>query len=148
MTDHDEALLSVVYSSHARDPFDEGRLRELLAQSRAANEHRGVTGMLLYRGGRFVQILEGPEQAVRDLLETIEADDRHTGIRVLIDEFVEHRNFADWTMGYEQITEPHEQAPDGFRDTFDDLERGDASVTLRAARELSLWFRVRASHHR
>lgn len=144
--ENDERLMSVVYSSRAREAFDDEALRNLLAESRTNNARRDVTGMLLYRGGRFVQILEGPESAVRDVMATITGDPRHTDVRVLIDEFIAERNFAEWTMGYEPIHASEGSAPDGFRDTFDDLEsHADPSATLRAARELSLWFRVRAS---
>ena len=136
-------LISLLYSSTAAEPFDDHRLRILLEKSRAANTDRGITGMLLYRAGRFVQILEGPEPEVRALVERIGADPRHTAMRTLMDEPIERRAFAEWTMGYEPIAPPGER-PEGFRDTFADLEGDDASATLRAARELSMWFRVRA----
>jgi hypothetical protein len=143
VTNHD--LISVLYSSTATSPFDEPALAELLAQCRASNADAGVTGMLLYRAGRFFQVLEGREPVVRDLVARIGRDDRHSDMRVLVDSPVENREFAEWTMGYERIEEPTDAAPAGFRDTFADLEGNtDASATLRAARELSLWFRVRA----
>jgi len=149
MTATDDTVFSVVYSSNATAPFSDDALGELLQQSRASNAQRDITGMLLYRNGRFIQILEGPEQAVRETMGKIERDPRHDHLRVLIDEFIEERNFAEWTMGFEPITMPDKDAPEGFRDTFDDLEsHGDPSATLRAARELSLWFRVRAQQPR
>jgi hypothetical protein len=141
---HDD-LISVLYSSTATVPFEEPALARLLAQCRAANADAGVTGMLLYRAGRFFQVLEGREPVVRSLVERIGLDERHGGMRVLVDSPVEVREFAEWTMGYERIEEPADAVPAGFRDTFADLEnRADPSATLRAARELSLWFRVRA----
>lgn len=144
MTEPDR-LLSIVYVSSASDPFDDARLAELLTQSRASNTARGLTGMLLYRNGRFVQVLEGPESEVRRLVSVIEADPRHSGMRVLVEENIAAREFADWTMGFQPMAESREELPDGFRSTFDDLEAsGDPSATLRAVRELSLWFRVRS----
>ncbi|KAA9089069.1 BLUF domain-containing protein [Microbacterium radiodurans] len=143
MTANDD-LLSVLYTSTARSPFGDDELAELLTRSRASNERHELTGMLLYRGGRFVQVLEGPAERVRDLLAVIATDERHTAMRVLIEQPIERREFADWTMGYQPIAVTTAPAPAGFRDTFDDLEQsGDPSATLRAARELSLWFRVR-----
>lgn len=139
-------LLSVTYSSRAEDAFDERALAELLAQSRADNQSRGLTGMLLYRAGRFIQVLEGPETEVRDLVSRIGRDGRHSGMRILLEERVPVRQFPDWTMGYEPIAEPDGPPQDGFRDTFEDLEGADdRTATLRAARELSLWFRVRTA---
>ncbi|MDD7945647.1 BLUF domain-containing protein [Microbacterium sp. NE2HP2] len=146
MTSTSEGLLSILYTSNARAPFGDDDLAALLAQSRASNAARDLTGMLLYRGGRFVQVLEGPEPAVRDLLTTIRQDSRHSDMRVLIEQPIAHREFREWTMGYQPIAETTGDAPTGFRDTFDDLEGSDdPSATLRAARELSLWFRVRSA---
>lgn len=62
---HDEDLLSVVYSSDACEPFSPERLESLLELSHANNAERHITGMLLYRRGRFIQYLEGPEPARR-----------------------------------------------------------------------------------
>ena len=140
------SLLSVLYSSTAVASFDDEMLADLLTQSRENNSRTDLTGMLLYRGGRFVQVLEGPEPVVRALIETIRVDPRHTNMRTLFEEPITERQFAEWTMGYEPIAMPREEMPDAFRDTFDDLEAGaESSATLRAARELSLWFRVRAT---
>lgn len=139
-----DELVSVLYTSTARVEFDEAMLADLLAASRSSNERLEVTGMLLYRRGRFVQVLEGSSAAVDDVLNRIRADDRHSDVRVLIEEPLAQRVFADWSMGYELIKEPGGPLPEGFRSTFDDLDGSPASsVTLRAARELSLWFRVR-----
>lgn len=139
-------LFSIVYVSTATEPFDDAQLAELLAQSRASNAEKGLTGMLLYRAGRFVQVLEGPEQTVRDLVATIREDPRHSGMRVMMEDAIAERQFQDWTMGFQPIAMAQEDLPDGFRSTFDDLEAdADPSATLRAIRELSLWFRVRSA---
>lgn len=144
MTAADARLISVLYTSNAREAFGDDDLRALLEQSRASNARRGLTGMLLYRAGRFVQVLEGPDETVHALVETIADDPRHTAMRVLIEQPITEREFGDWTMGYQPIAPTTGDAPAGFRDTFDDLESAtDPSATLRAARELSLWFRVR-----
>lgn len=138
-------LYSLVYSSRATDAFDDAQLGALLAQARAANERAAITGILLYRQGRFIQFLEGPEAPVRDLLARIAADPRHSSVRVMVDGHPPVRQFAEWTMGYEPVDEPAGPLPDGFRSTFDDLEDGhDTDVVLRATRELSFWFRVRS----
>ncbi|MET0297389.1 MAG: BLUF domain-containing protein [Microbacterium sp.] len=142
-------LYSLVYVSTAVEPFDDPRLEALLEQSRRANARDGITGILLYRRGRFIQFLEGPEGPVRDLVARIGRDPRHTGVRVMIDGHPEARQFEEWTMGYERVREAEGPAPDGFRSTFDDLEDSDdADHVLRATRELSFWFRVRASDAR
>ncbi|TPW78534.1 BLUF domain-containing protein [Schumannella sp. 10F1B-5-1] len=119
-------------------------LTALLEQSRAANRDRAITGMLLYDRGRFIQILEGPMDAVRDLLDRIREDPRHSGMRVLMDEVIDRRQFAEWSMGFLPAPDADGPPPEGFRDTFADLDAADGYATHRAARELSMWFRVRS----
>lgn len=144
-----DGLYSLVYTSFAVTLFDESELEELLTQSRAANAQADITGMLLYRNGRFIQYLEGPELPVRALLARITADPRHADVRVLVDSRPPARQLAEWTMGYEPIDEARTALPAGFRSTFDDLEAvNDADPVLRATRELSLWFRVRQARPR
>jgi len=138
-------LVSVVYVSTAATSFEASQLGDLLAQSRTANAAKGLTGLLLYRGGRFIQVLEGPRPTVLDLVETLRRDPRHVDMRVLLNEGIDRRSYSEWTMGYEPIDAPGTPAPEGFRDTFDDLESDDDSVTARAVRELTVWFRARSS---
>ncbi len=148
-SDPGQQLYSLVYSSFALTLFDESELDALLEQSRAANERIDVTGMLLYRNGRFIQFLEGPEEAVRALLAHIVADGRHTDVRVLVDGRPSARQFAEWTMGYEAMDEARTPLPAGYRSTFDDLEAADdRDAVVRATQELSIWFRVRQARRR
>lgn len=138
-------LAAVSYVSRAVDTFDDARLAELLAQSRRSNHEHDLSGMLLYRRGRFFQVLEGPRDAVDELMAKIRRDPRHDEIRVLLTEEIEERRFEEWTMGYEPITAPATPAPEGFRDTFDDLESDDDEASIRAVRELTVWFRARTA---
>lgn len=145
MSADDTTLLSLVYTSRAAAPFRETALTHLLEQARSLNGAREITGMLLYRGERFIQVLEGPAHIVRGLARTIGQDVRHRDMRVLMEEPIEERQFEDWTMGYRSLQGERDHAPAGFRDSFADLEDADErSTTLRALAELSLWFRVRA----
>lgn len=139
-----DELSSLVYTSAAATPFSGDDLEGLLVHARAANDEAGITGLLLYRSGRFVQFIEGPRDRVSELMTRIRDDSRHTNVRVLVDGSPAARQFPDWTMGYEPMDSRVGPAPDGFRDTFEDLENiDDTDVVLRAARELTLWFRVR-----
>lgn len=136
-------MLSIVYSSAALKDFTSTDLADLLAQSRRANEQDGLTGLLVYRDGRFLQLLEGADDTVRATMHAIETDMRHGQIRVLLEEHIDAPRFPDWTMGYEA---PEGDAADvpGFRRTFDDID-ADRSVsgTLPALRALIEWYRGR-----
>lgn len=135
-------MLSLVYASRATAPFDEARLASLLQQSRADNARVDLTGMLLYRDGRFLQVLEGPDEAVRERMDAIEHDPRHESIRILLKETTTERLFPEWSMAYAAV--PETAQPEGFRTTFEDLA-GDreTSLTLPALRELVRWFQER-----
>ncbi|CAN3700333.1 hypothetical protein MMX123_00317 [Microbacterium sp. MM2322] len=141
-------LVSVSYVSTETDPFDDERLAALLAQSRRSNHEHDLTGMLLHRRGRFFQVLEGPQDAVDALIAKIREDARHHDIRILLREDLDDRRFDEWTMGYEPIGVPSTPPPEGFRDTFDDLESADDEISSRAVRELTVWFRARTAGDR
>ncbi|WP_223623387.1 BLUF domain-containing protein [Microbacterium sp. EST19A] len=137
-------VYSTVYTSAATAPFDGDDLTRLLTQSRSANEARDVTGVLLYRQGRFVQYLEGDEATVRELVDRIGADPRHGGFRVLVDDEHESRYFPQWTMGFVS-EEADALMPIGFRTAFNDIDvlDEDPAAAVRAFRQLSLMFRDR-----
>lgn len=138
-------LVSLVYCSSATHPFGEHDLAELLATSRARNSALDITGMLLYRGGEFVQILEGARSDVEALMEKIGRDPRHRDVRVLLEEPLHERRFEEWTMGYQSLVAAEQGMQAGYRDSFDDLRVGDHDMIGRAIMELTLWFRVRES---
>lgn len=96
-------LTSVVYASRATGRFHDAELAMLLAASRIKNEARAVTGLLLHRDGRFMQVLEGPDAAVRRVLAIIAADPRHTDVEVLDEERIAERRFGSWAMGYRSV---------------------------------------------
>jgi hypothetical protein len=129
-------LQSLLYMSSATQPFDAAALDDLLAYSRARNTRDGLTGMLLHREGRFMQLLEGPHDAVMATYSRIIEDPRHDEVRLLVEESIHTRRFPEWTMAFnrDQDVEP----PEGFSDF---LWGGDASADASKARELLRWFR-------
>lgn len=140
-----DGLLRLVYTSTAAQPFRETALEQLLEQCRRSNAAHDITGLLLFRQGRFLQVLEGPVAAVRRLVDTIADDPRHDAMRILLETPIITRLFSDWSMGYRSFRTATTAAPTGFRDSFDDLAEGaDASTMERALFELTLWFRTRA----
>lgn len=72
----------------------------ILETARSRNECLGVTGALVVRGARFVQVLEGPSPAVQALFDSIAADPRHDQITTIEDRPVAARAFAGWSMAY------------------------------------------------
>ena len=89
-----------VYVSSALELFSPEQLRELLETSRRNNAARGVSGMLLYKDGNFLQVLEGREAAVLEIADRIHRDPRHHGIITLMEGFESEYQFREWSMGF------------------------------------------------
>lgn len=99
-----DTLHTLVYVSHATAEQTETAVERLLLDARANNARDGITGVLLHRDGSFMQCLEGTEAAVHRTFARIQADPRHDGVIVLLDEPIPERSFPDWTMGHLQPT--------------------------------------------
>ena len=69
------------------------------------NARLQITGMLLYHDGHFLQLLEGNEQAVRELYGVIVEDERHKWVSLVMTGPTAERDFADWTMGFRDLDE-------------------------------------------
>lgn len=80
-------------------------LLHLLRTCQENNRNQEITGILLYNEGTFVQVLEGPSEAVDGLLQTIERDPRHKGILELLRGELTERQFGDWSMGLRNVTD-------------------------------------------
>lgn len=112
------ALIHVIYASTACEPFDDASLAALLRGARDNNAQLGITGMLLFSDGDFIQVLEGEEPAVDALVRRIFADPRHGRIVRIIRESIAARSFADWSMGFVRTTRAELASLDGHNDFF------------------------------
>ena len=98
-------MFCLVYISTATELFPARELLELLRQSRDHNASLGITGLLLYRKGIFMQALEGEETAVRALYARIGEDPRHHHVSTLLAVPTTGRQFPQWSMGFKNIGE-------------------------------------------
>jgi hypothetical protein len=89
----------ILYRSRATFPPSEAQLHELLEQSRRHNAAAGITGLLLYSDGRYVQVLEGPRDKVRALYARIREDPRHSHLVTVSEGPGPTRWFTQWSMG-------------------------------------------------
>lgn len=96
-------MFHIGYVSSAVREFTKPELLGLLGRSREKNERLGITGLLLYQGGNFLQVLEGDEQSVRHLYEIIFEDPRHKDIYILFEEFIPEREFPNWSMAFRDL---------------------------------------------
>lgn len=93
-------IFRLIYSSQAAPGLATADLEVMLAESRLRNRARGITGVLVFVDGVFLQILEGEKQAVLDLMGTIALDPRHSDIKVFHEQESDERSFAAWNMAY------------------------------------------------
>ena len=91
-------LVRLLYASRAVDTSEEA-IDSILAQSRQSNPLCGITGILCYGGGIFLQAIEGGRMAVSDLFSHIQKDVRHKDVVLLHYEEIAERRFGGWTMG-------------------------------------------------
>lgn len=91
---------SIVYISTAIADFKSADLVKLLERARGFNKRVGITGVLMFGGGRFVQVLEGGPATVRRLYARIMADPRHGRLEKLADGPLARREFKDWHMSF------------------------------------------------
>jgi hypothetical protein len=91
-------LVRLLYASRAADATSSAT-EAILAQSRSHNPACGITGILCYGGGIFLQALEGGRVQVSDLYGHIQKDPRHKDVVLLHYEEISERRFGGWTMG-------------------------------------------------
>ncbi|NMM12207.1 MAG: BLUF domain-containing protein [Rhodoferax sp.] len=91
-------LVRLLYASRAVDTSPDA-IDAILAQSRQFNPGSGITGILCYGGGIFLQAIEGGRMAVSELYGHIQRDPRHKDVVLLHYQEIAERRFAGWTMG-------------------------------------------------
>jgi hypothetical protein len=99
-----EQLITAIYVSSSSKLMSEDEIIEILRIARQNNERRDITGMLLYRDGNFLQVLEGPAAAVDDLIARIKRDARHHGVIVMSRRGIAERQFSEWRMAFRNIS--------------------------------------------
>ena len=109
-------MIHLIYVSSATQELGEDELLALLESARVRNTERNVTGMLLYSGGNFFQVLEGLEADVMAVYTAIERDPRHHDIIEILREPIDKRDFPDWSMGFRHLTEEDESQFRGYSD--------------------------------
>lgn len=87
-----------VYLSHAVPPLGREELYDLVKRAAAANEQHGVTGLLVYSDGHFMQVVEGTPDTIERLRANIRADPRHTDLTELRYASAEQRLFDGWSL--------------------------------------------------
>jgi hypothetical protein len=133
-------ISQLIYRSRATRDFWPDDLYALVEKARQKNSPQQLSGMLLFHDGTFVQLLEGSAAAIDKCFATISADSRHTDIQILFRGSVNDRDFPDWTMGFERVTDAW-NLPREWATIFEDVAPLKCDGSVSAVKELLLSFR-------
>jgi hypothetical protein len=97
-------LVRLMYASRALPDVNQDALIAILRKSKQNNPTLGVTGVLCFSEGIFLQALEGGRSAVNALYNRIAIDPRHTDVELLNYSEIGERRFAGWSMGQVNIS--------------------------------------------
>ena len=132
-------MKTLTYTSRARLDVDDRDLADIHSIARNLNALDGVTGLLLYDGSRFLQIVEGAEAAIDNLLERLRRDRRHSALEVRDERFVEQRSFPDWSMELLRVSA-------GYREARAEIASILPAATAPSVRDLALRMSDELSH--
>lgn len=108
------------------------QVQDILMSARALNARRQVTGSLLYTGGHFAQVIEGPAATLAETMVAIAADPRHDTVRTLVKGRLAERRHGETCLAYSE-------AP-GANELIANLIGTRRVNTRRAQRVLDLMF--------
>lgn len=100
-------MQQLLYVSNTSRKADQAVLESILHTARTNNQRIGVTGMLLYADGGFLQVLEGEPDALDELYAKIRADKRHWNAQILLKR-ESPRAFISWSMGFHRLSDSGE----------------------------------------
>lgn len=88
----------VVYTSSASATVSAADVFDIVQVSARNNPDREITGFLVFTGGAFLQLVEGPAARLDELLGTLARDARHRDIEIVLRRRVSARSFPEWKM--------------------------------------------------
>ncbi len=96
----------IIYISEKTSEFKpDNDLNKIISSSFRNNNARDVTGVLMYNGGFFFQVIEGKKEDVVYTYNKIILDPRHQNVNLLADREIEHRNFEDWPLALVKLSD-------------------------------------------
>ena len=124
-------LKTLTYTSRSRLDLSAQDLVDIHESARHLNALDGITGLLAFDGTRFLQIVEGSEEAIDDLVERLRGDSRHSAIEIRDERFVDARSFPNWSMELVPVSA-------GYRQGRPEIASALPTAVAPAVRELVL----------
>ena len=92
-----EQIHELIYTSTATPGID---IQPVLHEARLRNEQNEVTGLMVFDGTNFMQLLEGPKHSAAYVFGLIALSPWHSRIRVHSRATALARSFGKWPMKY------------------------------------------------
>lgn len=102
-------LCQLIYVSHATQKLTMRDTMAIVDAASAKNAVLGLTGLLCYGGGYFLQVIEGDGDVVSDAFCRIAKDPRHERVRLVDFSIIAARRFDDWSMHLINLDDPTRQ---------------------------------------
>ncbi|MEC3910762.1 BLUF domain-containing protein [Sphingobium sp. CR2-8] len=106
------SLYQIMYISSATSMMTSQQCATIAQRSAINNSRDDVTGLLLFNSRRFLQVLEGPKDAVERIFARIHADPRHRAVVKLREAPIDAREFGAWAMAFDDPTQPSDMLKD------------------------------------
>jgi hypothetical protein len=119
------SLKSLTYTSFARLDLEARDLEAIHRTAREVNALEGITGLLIFNGTHFLQIIEGAPSAIDDLVERLRRDPRHSGLEIRDEQMIEQRSFPDWSMELVRVSASYFEAKDTVADRLPEATAAD-----------------------
>jgi hypothetical protein len=129
-------ITSLTYTSLARLDLQTSDLQDIHRTARELNALRGITGLLVFNGTHFLQIIEGARDAIEELVETLRLDPRHSGLEVRDERKLETRSFPDWSMELVRVKAGYFEARDTIAERIPDAVPEEIQLRLFRMTEL------------
>ena len=117
-------MIRLVCVSTTKQLLSQDALLDILRTNVHNNERDQITGLLVYHTGDFLQVLEGPEELVEEVMARALVASENGAVNVLLQEEIENRYFDRWTMSFATTAN---LAPEDQKHLSDFLERGELS---------------------
>ena len=110
------SLKSLTYTSLASFDLTADDLEAIHRTARESNALEGITGLLIFNGTHFLQIVEGSPAAIDDLVERLRRDSRHHHLEIRDAQDMDERSFPDWSMELVRVSAGYFEARDTVSD--------------------------------
>ena len=104
------SLKSLTYTSLASLDLTSSDLEDIHRVARSSNAFQGISGLLIFNGVHFLQVIEGPPEAIDELVERLRRDPRHQGFEVRDEREASERSFPSWTMELVRVSSTYFEA--------------------------------------